>query len=63
MSIAGWAGVETEGLANLERWIEVVGERPAVQRGRAVPQLPESEDDQAEIDPDKIADTARKMLV
>jgi len=37
VSIHGWAGVGTEDLPNLERWIARVGERPAVQRGRAVP--------------------------
>jgi glutathione S-transferase len=37
VSIHGWAGVATDDLPNLERWIARVGERPAVQRGRAVP--------------------------
>ncbi len=32
-----WSGVSIEGLANLQRWLAAVGERPAVQRGRAVP--------------------------
>jgi glutathione S-transferase len=62
VSIAGWAGVETEGLANLERWMQAVGERPAVQRGRAVPQPPQAGDAGAEADPDKITGAARRML-
>ncbi|MEX1363195.1 MAG: glutathione S-transferase N-terminal domain-containing protein [Nannocystaceae bacterium] len=32
-----WSGVSIEGLDHLARWLEDVGERPAVQRGRAVP--------------------------
>jgi len=32
-----WSGVGIEGLDNLRRWIDLVGARPAVQRGRAVP--------------------------
>ena len=39
VSIHGWAGVETDGLANLERWNEAIGQRPAVVRGRAVPEV------------------------
>jgi GST-like protein len=37
VSIHEWAGVSVEGLDHLQRWIKAVGERPAVQRGRAVP--------------------------
>jgi glutathione S-transferase len=37
VSIHGWAGVAVDGLPHLERWLEQVGVRPAVQRGRAVP--------------------------
>jgi len=37
VSLHGWAGVETDGLEHLTRWIDAVGARPAVQRGRAVP--------------------------
>ncbi len=40
VSIHGWAGVDVDDLPNLQRWIETVGKRPAVQRGRAVPQPP-----------------------
>ncbi len=58
VSIAGWAGVPTEGLANLERWLETIGKRPAVEKGRAVPQPPESEQDE-----NGVVDTAQKILV
>jgi len=32
-----WSGVTVEGLTNLQRWLDRVGSRPAVKRGRAVP--------------------------
>jgi glutathione S-transferase len=37
VSIHGWAGVSVDDLPHLQRWLASVGERPAVQRGRAVP--------------------------
>jgi len=59
VSIHDWAGVEVEGLANLQRWMQAVGERPAVQRGRAVPEPPTPPtEEQAR----QITETARKML-
>ena len=33
----GWAGVSIDGLDHLKRWMDLVGQRPAVQRGRAIP--------------------------
>jgi glutathione S-transferase len=33
-----WSGVSTEGLDHLQRWLSAIGERPAVQKGVAVPQ-------------------------
>jgi GST-like protein len=32
-----WAGVAIDDLAHLRRWLEEIGERPAVQRGFDVP--------------------------
>jgi len=58
VSIHGWAGVEVEGLANLQRWIEAVGKRPAVQKGRAVPAPPADLETRAE----DVKESARKML-
>lgn len=49
-----WPGIEIDGLGNLKRWIDAIAERPAVQKGRAVPPREE--------DPDKLVDAARKML-
>ncbi len=37
VSIHFWAGVEVDGLPHLQRWIEAVRARPAVQSGIAVP--------------------------
>ena len=37
VSIHFWAGVEVEGLSHLQRWIEAVRARPAVQAGIAIP--------------------------
>jgi GST-like protein len=35
--VHAWAGVSTEGLANLERWRDAIRDRDAVQRGISVP--------------------------
>ena len=59
VSIHGWAGVEVEGLDNLQRWIEAIGKRPAVVAGRAVPQPPAAPE---AMDAEKLVDSARKML-
>jgi glutathione S-transferase len=32
-----WSGASIDGLDHLKRWLEAIGARPAVQRGRAVP--------------------------
>jgi glutathione S-transferase len=56
----GWAGVEVDDLPNLQRWLSLVGERPAVQRGFNVPVRPE--EPRSEEDVDKIVDSAREML-
>jgi len=37
VSIHDWAGVSVDGLDRLQRWMKAVSDRPAVQRGRAVP--------------------------
>ncbi len=67
VSIHAWAGVETEGLEHLERWKDAVAARPAVQRGRAVPVVPErDESESGEADADRaeeIAKQGRKILV
>ncbi len=53
-----WSGVNLDGLPHLMRWVTSVGERPAVQRGRAVPPPGDiGEKDKTTVD------TGRKILV
>jgi glutathione S-transferase len=53
-----WSGVNLDGLPHLTRWMNAVGERPAVKRGRAVPPPGDIGDK------DKTTvDTGRKILV
>jgi len=33
----GWSGVSVDGLPHLKRWMDLIGARPAVQKGRAIP--------------------------
>jgi glutathione S-transferase len=53
-----WSGANIDGLPQLGRWLDLVGARPAVQRGRAIP----SPGDIGEKDKTTL-DTGRKMLV
>jgi GST-like protein len=61
VTLHGWAGVELEGLRNLQRWVQTVGARPAVQRGRAVPEMPGQ--GKLEDRADEVRESARKILV
>jgi GST-like protein len=61
VTLHGWAGVTLDGLENLQRWVNSVGARPAVQRGRAVPALPGA--GKLEDRADEVRDSARKILV
>lgn len=56
-----WSGVSVDGLDNLQRWINVISERPAVQRGLAVPQKEEPEENQDNTE--KRVQNIRKMVV
>jgi len=51
VSIHAWAGIEIADLPHLSRWLEAVGKRPAVQKGRAVP---------APLDPNVRAEDVKK---
>jgi GST-like protein len=51
-----WSGTDVSGLANLARWLDAVGSRPAVQRGRAIPAQP------AKTKAEDVEDVARKIL-
>jgi len=51
-----WSGVSIDGLPGLKRWLDLVGARPAVVKGRAVPP-PLSAEERA-----KSVESAKKML-
>lgn len=53
-----WSGVSLEGLENLQRWHDVIKDRPAVERGMQVPPRAEVEDRDKET-----IKAARKFLV
>ena len=54
----GWSGVSVDGLPHLKRWMDLVGARPAVQKGRAVPPPQETTGEKAK----DTVESARKML-
>jgi glutathione S-transferase len=54
-----WSGVSIDGLSALQRWLEEVGARPAVIRGRAIPEPLELSPTKPKED---IVDAARRML-
>jgi len=54
----GWSGVSVDGLPQLKRWMDLVGARPAVQKGRAVPPPLETTGEKAK----DTVESARKML-
>ena len=58
--IHGWSGVPVDGLEGLQRWMKAMEDRPAVQRGIAVPRPP-VELEKAE-NADEIVETARSMV-
>jgi len=51
-----WSGVSIDGLSQLSRWLEAVGERPAVKAGRAVP-------GKLAVDKKAVEKAGREMLV
>lgn len=57
-----WGGLSIDGLSNLDRWLQVVGERPAVQRGMDVPE-PFKMEERTQEDEKKAVDNARNFLV
>ncbi|MDP2705934.1 MAG: glutathione S-transferase family protein [Burkholderiales bacterium] len=60
VTLHGWAGVDIDDLPNLERWIARVGERPAVVKGRAIPEMIKLETKEREAE---IAKAGAKILV
>jgi glutathione S-transferase/GST-like protein len=53
-----WSGVEIDGLDHLKRWLDAMAARPAVEKGRLVPQTLKLEEKTNE----SVIDTARKIL-
>lgn len=51
----GWSGVDIADLSHLNRWLAQIAERPAVQRGIAVPIA-------RELKPEGVVESAKKML-
>ena len=49
-----WPGIDIAGLDHLKRWMDAISERPAVQRGCAMPPREEN--------PDKLVQSAKTML-
>jgi glutathione S-transferase len=58
VTLHGWAGVDIEDLPHLRRWIDEVGGRAAVVKGRAIPEILELEQAAEEI-----AKAGAKILV
>jgi glutathione S-transferase len=58
VTLHAWAGVDIEDLPHLRRWIDKVGARPAVVKGRAIPEILKLEHSAEEI-----AKAGAKMLV
>jgi glutathione S-transferase len=50
----GWAGVSEEGLPHLKRWLTLVGDRPAVQRGRNLPPSSDKDADKKRVEAAKL---------
>jgi len=56
--IYAWSGVAIDGLDRLQRWIETIAARPAVQRGKAVPAV-----EAAPSREQAVAEAGKKLLV
>jgi GST-like protein len=54
-----WSGVSVDGLDNLQRWLDQISSRPAVIRGKDVPEQDWSERKQGQ---EKLVKSARSML-
>jgi GSH-dependent disulfide-bond oxidoreductase len=49
VTLHGWAGVDVDDLSNLRRWLDLVGARPAVIKGRTIPEVIKLENKEEEI--------------
>ena len=57
-----WGGISIDGLTNLAHWIDKIAERPAVKRGRDVPE-PRNVDDMSEEEKQKMAKEVRNIIM
>ena len=48
VKIYPWSGVSVDGLDHLQRWLQAIADRPAVQRGVDIPKKPEASDEDSE---------------
>tara|TARA_B100000959_G_scaffold247907_1_gene274475 strand:- start:174 stop:845 length:672 start_codon:yes stop_codon:yes gene_type:complete len=55
-----WSGVSIEGLSHLQRWMQNMEERPACQRGIAIPEPLDLPTDEAGVE--MVSQTSRKIL-
>jgi GSH-dependent disulfide-bond oxidoreductase len=55
----GWSGVSVDGLPQLKRWMDLVGARPAVQKGRDIPPRADTSSSEKE---KQTVEGARNML-
>ena len=58
VTLHGWAGVDVDDLPHLQRWIDKVGSRPAVVKGREIPEVLKFEHS-----PEDIVKAGAKILV
>ena len=58
----GWGGLSIDGLVHLGNWLDRVAARPAVQRGRNVPE-PVNHDKLSEEEQRKMAQEVRKIVM
>ena len=58
VSIHAWAGVDIDDLEHLKRWLEEIGARPAVRKGREIPRPVDLEAREADVEK-----TGQKILV
>lgn len=56
-----WGGLSIDGLSNLQRWLDAVAARPAVQRGKNVP-VPRDLDIDDKTKVDKVVDNIRNFV-
>jgi len=57
-----WSGVDIDDLPNVQRWIDQIAERPAVQKGILVPPPPPEKEDVKNASADEVKDRMKNMV-